>query len=420
MWTPKRKRSIAGGNAPALYINPKFKSLRTSLARYFIVTGGRASGKSFSIAVNLLLMSYEAGQVILFTRYTMTSAHISIIPEFLGKIEMLGLESDFEVTATSIVNIKTGSRILFKGLKSGSGNQTANLKSIADVTTFVLDEAEELHDAEMFDKIDESVRSVLTANRVILIMNPTTKTHWIYERFFLENGVSGGYNGTKSDVTYIHTTYLDNIDNVSQSFIDKAEKLKIRRPEQYQSRFLGGWLNKAEGSIFNNWTTGEFKKLDAHGFGQDYGFSKDATTLVETSIDFDKEIIYVKQCFYKHGLKTNEIYELNKEYAGDDLIIADLAEGRLIEELEDLGNNIERCTKGAGSIVFGIKLIQDFDVVVDPDSKELIEELQNYQWLGKKDGIPADNWNHIIDGWRYIVTHLNNDRGSDEVNIHFL
>lgn len=395
-------------------INKKYNSIRKSLSRYFIVTGGRASGKSFAICLNLLLLTYEKGHVILFTRYTMTSAEISIIPEFLSKVEMMGLSNDFHITKNSIINKVTGSKILFRGIKASSGLQTANLKSIEGVTTWVLDEAEELHDKEVFDTIDESVRTLGNTNRVIFILNPTTKAHWIYKHFFIENGVNGGWNGTKGDVTYIHTTYLDNKDNLAKSWLDKASKLKERRPKEYENRFLGGWLDKAKGAIFTNWKLGEFKKLDAYGLGQDYGFSKDASTLVETSIDFDKEIIYVRQCFYKHHLKTNDIYKLNKEFAKDNIIIADLAEGRLIEELSELGNNIERCKKGQGSVAYGIKLIQGFDVIVDPNSKELIEELQNYQWLAKKDGVPMDDWNHLLDAWRYIVTYLNNDRDSGE------
>ena len=391
-------------------IHSKYQTLRTSKNRYTIVTGGRASGKSYAICLNLLLLTYEKGHTILFTRYTMTSARISIIPEFTTKIELLSLSKDFHITDTEIVNKITGSKILFRGLKASSGLQTANLKSIEGVTTWVLDEAEELHDQEVFNTIDESVRTLANQNRVILIMNPTTRSHWIYKYFFENNQVNDGSNVEKDGVTYIHTTYIDNIKNLAQSWIDKANKLKERRPEEYKNRYLGAWLNKAKGVIFNNWTLGEFVKTDAHAFGQDYGFSKDATTLVEVSMDFDKEIMYVKQHMYKHGLKTKDIYQLNKEAAGDNIIIADLAEGRLIEELEELGNNIERCTKGAGSIVYGINLIKGFDVIVDPNSIELIEELNNYAWLGKKDGIPMDDFNHIIDAWRYAATYLNNDR----------
>ena len=107
--------------------------------RYSIVTGGRGSGKSYGLTMYLLLLSMESNHVILFTRYTMTSAQISIIPEFLEKIELLGLGM-FHVTKTEIINKQSGSKILFRGIRTSSGDQTANLKSIQGVTTFVLEE----------------------------------------------------------------------------------------------------------------------------------------------------------------------------------------------------------------------------------------------------------------------------------------
>ena len=54
--------------------------------RYFVVTGGRGSGKSYSVNSLLVAFTYERGHTILFTRYTMASAHISIIPEFIEKL----------------------------------------------------------------------------------------------------------------------------------------------------------------------------------------------------------------------------------------------------------------------------------------------------------------------------------------------
>jgi phage terminase large subunit len=391
-------------------IHSKYQSLRQSSSRYHIITGGRASGKSYAICLNLLLLTYEKGHTILFTRYTMTSARISIIPEFKSKVDMLELNNDFHITDSEIVNKITGSKILFRGIKASSGLQTANLKSIEGVTTWVLDEAEELHDQDIFDVIDESVRTLTNQNRVILIMNPTTRSHWIYKHFFIGQGVNGGECTQVGDTNFIHTTYLDNQENLAESWLKKANLLKERRPEEYKNRFLGAWLNKAKGVVFTNWELGSFKRLSAHAFGQDYGFSKDATTLVEVSIDFDNMKMYLKQHMYAHGLKTDAIYKLNKQAAGDDIIIADLAEGRLIEELEDKGLNIERCKKGAGSIVYGINLMKQFDLIVDPSSTELIEELNNYAWLGKKDGVPMDDYNHILDAARYAATYLNNDR----------
>jgi tRNA(Met) C34 N-acetyltransferase TmcA len=46
--------------------------------RYFVVTGGRGSGKSFEVGRFTSLLSFEVGHRILFTRQTMTSAHLSM------------------------------------------------------------------------------------------------------------------------------------------------------------------------------------------------------------------------------------------------------------------------------------------------------------------------------------------------------
>ena len=102
-------------------LNKKYIPLFVSDSRYFVITGGRGSGKSFALNSFLLLLTYEVGHVILFTRYTLVSAHISIIPEFVEKIEMAGLEQDFTITKDEIVNNRTKSKILFKGIKQLNG-----------------------------------------------------------------------------------------------------------------------------------------------------------------------------------------------------------------------------------------------------------------------------------------------------------
>ena len=134
-----------------IIISKKYIPLFESESRYFVITGGRGSGKSFALNSFLLLLTYEVGHTILFTRYTLTSAHISIIPEFVEKIEMADLHNDFSITKDEIINLRTGSKILFKGIKTSSGTQTANLKSLQGVTTWVLDEAEELVEEDYRD-----------------------------------------------------------------------------------------------------------------------------------------------------------------------------------------------------------------------------------------------------------------------------
>jgi len=384
-------------------VHKKYRTILEKDSRYFIVSGGRGSGKSFSINALLALLTYEAGHTILFTRYTLSSAYISIIPEFIEKLELFGCLGDFHITKDEILNKRSGSKIIFRGIKTSSGDQTANLKSLTGITTWVVDEAEELTDEQKFDTIDLSVRQQGKANRVILILNPTTKEHFIYSRFFEDRGVNEGVNTTKENTTYIHTTYLDNKENLSESYLEQIEQMKIRRPEKYKQQILGSWLNKAEGVIFNNWNVGEFKHIGTSVWGQDYGFASDENTLVETNIDTSNKIIYLKECFYLKALTTSQIAELNSRHAKGGLIIGDSAEPRLLHELKAKGCNVRASIKGQGSITYGISLLQDYDIVVSPDSINLIKELNNYRWLEKKSKTPIDAWNHIIDAVRYAV-----------------
>lgn len=383
-------------------LNDKYQALGND-TRYFVVTGGRGSGKSFAVNTFLAFLTMEKGHKILFTRYTMVSAATSIIPEFLEKIEMFGIAQYFRITKDEILNTATGSSIIFKGIRTSSGNQTAALKSLQGITTFVLDEAEELIDEDTFDKIDQSVRSKSSQNRVILILNPTTKEHWIYQRFFAAKMVNSGVNSWKDNVTYVHTTFKDNLDNLSDSFLTQIDEIRNRRPDRYNHQILGGWLDKAEGTVFANWKIGPFNDYHPIIFGQDFGFSVDPTTLIKCSVDSSGKRLWVKECFVKAGLSTKEIAERNIRYAGEELILADNSEPRLLAEMRDTyGCNIKPTLKRSGSILSGIALLQDYDIIVDPKSENIVKELNNYVWHSKNQK-PVDKWNHCLDAIRYAV-----------------
>jgi phage terminase large subunit len=379
-----------------------------SKSRYFVVTGGRGSGKSFEVGRFITLLSFEQGHKILFTRQTMTSAHLSIIPEFKEKIELLKLEDLFSISKSEIKNKNSNSEIFFKGLKTSSGDQTANLKSLQGVTTWVLDEAEELVDEATFDKINLSIRSNDKQNRIILILNPATKEHWIYRKFFEQEGIKEGFNGTKGNTTYIHTTYEDNIKNLGVSFLQEVEKIKLHNPDKYQHVILGGWLEKAEGVVFTNWEFGTFNPNYLQtSFGMDFGFSIDPDALAEVAIDVKNKLLYVKEHIYQRGLKTHELAKMLLEKTKGGLIIADSAEPRLIDDLRFQKINIQAVKKG--TIESGIVRMQDFKIIVDPNSTNIAKELNNYCYLNKGSKLYVDNWNHIIDAIRYnVIYNLDN------------
>jgi hypothetical protein len=166
----------------------------------------------------------------------------------VDKIDRLGKGDDFAITQKEIVNSKTGSRILFRGIKTSSGNQTAKLKSIQGVTTWVLDEAEELVDRRTFDTIDDSIRSQLQPNRVILSLNPSSVDHFLHELFVASR---------RADTLYLHTTWEDNRENLSDSFLAKIEQTRTDNPARYAHVYGGQWRREVSGLL---WTRAEIER----------------------------------------------------------------------------------------------------------------------------------------------------------------
>lgn len=404
-----------------------------------LITGGRGSGKSFNAATFIERLSFQAGHKILFSRYTMTSASVSVIPEFTEKIELDGFVNKFHVTQTDIVNKFSGSEILFRGIKTSSGNQTANLKSIQGLSVFCGDEMEEWQSEEDFDTLRLSIRQKGIQNWCILIMNPTDDEHFVYKKYIKDTHRIEVIDGidvqisTHPDVLHIHTCYLDNVENLHEQFLSEVNRIKEKaiaqatRPDgtidrailnksKYATKIVGRWTDVAEGVIFTDWEEGDFDDSLPYAYGQDYGFSLDPDTLVKVAVDKRRQRVYVHEEYYdRKQLGTNDLYEMNRSRIRypDDLIVADSAEPRLIADLEDLGLNIEACEKGDGSVKAGILALQDYTIVVTPASINVKQELKNYKWSDKKAGIPVDANNHAIDAIRYVFRKLTEEQGID-------
>lgn len=385
-----------------------------------LVTGGRGSGKSFGTSSFIERLTfdynpdYNGNKVVhnvLYCRYTMTSAHISVIPEFLDKIELDGTQAYFKATKTDVMNLVTGSRIMFRGIKTSSGNQTAKLKSIHGVTVFVCDEAEEWTSEEEYDKIMLSIRQKGLKNLVIIIMNPTDSNHMIYQKYIKDTHRIEYFDGvpvqisTHPNVLHIHTTYLDNLEHLSDEFLKEMEDMKQNNPEKYAHIAMGQWSDVAEGAVFKKWgIVDEFpqwcKKVS---IGLDFGYSHDPTAAVRCGIIDNR--IYLDEIDYRTGLLASDIIKKLRPY--NLKVIADSADPRLIQEIHNGGVKIYPVEKGAGSIIAGIEKMKEYEIYVTKRSYNLQNELRNYIWAKDKDGYyinePEDHDNHALDAARYYI-----------------
>jgi len=283
--------------------------------RYKVILGGRGSAKSFTVSTALIDRTYDDDGTILFTRYTLVNAEVSILPEFVDKIERLGLQADFTKSGNDLVNTKTGGRILFRGIKTSSGINTAALKSIPKLKMWVNDESEELVDEQVFDTIDLSIRYNNVPGEVWLVANPPDIEHFIYRRFFKERGLEDVWNGVKDDVTYIHTTYLTN-PHLPPEYVALAEKCKAVDPEKYDNVWLGHFAMHKEGLIYKGWKEtkeGEWPTALPCWYGCDWGFANDPAAVVRCTFDPDTHTVYVKELLYQTGLLTADIARVIRE-----------------------------------------------------------------------------------------------------------
>ena len=83
----------------------------------------------------------------------------------------------------------------------------------------------------------------------------------------------------------------------------------------------------------------------------------------------------------------------------------DSAEPRLITELKSMDLNIRGAIKKQGSILSGIALMQDYEIIVDKSAHNIIRELNNYTWQ-ERNTKPIDKYNHFLDAMRYGLQYL--------------
>lgn len=232
--------------------NPLFSEIPKHV-RYIILTGGRGSGKSFVAELFTKEQSYKRHSNILYSRYTYSSARRSII-QGLNELILSYRPMDFNIIQTETTNKLTGCKLWYSGLKASEKANKDRLKSIKDVTLWVMEEANELEDETQFNTIDLSIRSQKDHNLVLIIFNPPSVEHWLYKKFFSRKGLEdAGFNGIIGNTLYIHTDFRSN-PNLDEGYINLIREMRARDYELYRHLFLGKFRKNDEHSVFKrNW-----------------------------------------------------------------------------------------------------------------------------------------------------------------------
>lgn len=374
---------------------------------YWVISGGRASGKSTNIAayfiLNLIGNDYFRGVI---ARYTAKALTNSIYRDILDLIEAWGLVGLISIKGDEVKNKLNGNMILTHSMKLSEGTMTAKGKGLARVTHLLVDEATELPSEEEYLKLVDSFRHKGTKRKIFLLFNPTSKNHWIFRRFYLPDETPNPkwFNNHG----FLHTTYHDNAGNLDQAKVQEWEQSKSIDPEYYNHHILGRWRDVGEGQIFKTWKWGEIEP-DPEAeivYGLDFGFASDPTAIVK--IWKKGKTLWVQELLYAQGLTNDDLSERMTALGipRPASIYADSADPRSIETLKRLGwKNLYPSVKGPDSIRSGIERVNSYNVFADFSSVNLIEEYHNYSYRLGTDK-PIDQYNHLMDALRYGVSSL--------------
>jgi len=235
---------------------------------------------------------------------------------------------------------------------------------------------------EIYDQL-----AVRTKGTIFLDFNPS-------RRFWYHDEIQG-----KEPHRLIKSTYLDN-EHLTKQQVRRIEAKKVN--EAWWRVYGLGELGRLEGAIYKNWSIGEFNTSLPYGFGLDFGVT-DPDALVRVAIDKKRKKIYLKEELYQGNLGTNKLITIIKAIVLNKLVIADSASPRSILDLRAAKVNCLGAMKGPNSVLQGIKLIMDYELIIDSCSLNLIQELETYEWADKSGEVPIDEYNHLCDAFRYYV-----------------
>jgi phage terminase large subunit len=259
-----------------------------------------------------------------------------------------------------------------------------------------------------------------TREKTFIDFNPSVE-FWAHKKFKKEtiasltgeNKYAKEYSETdKTWMVFVKSNYKDN-HMLSENVINKIESFQYTDPTYWRVYGLGE-LGISDRLVYPLWhICDQMPEIcDRQGYGLDFGYTNDPTSLVHVMIVgqnlFIDEIIYETDCRIEKLSTLMEMFGLERRV---DDIVGDTSGGTL-EELKQMGWLITPAFKPAGSILRGIEKIKSFKVHITRRSKNLQSELRLYEWKKGLDGKPDNSINpkggndHALDATRYIVDKL--------------
>lgn len=378
--------------APLFELKPAYQ--------HYGLVGGRGGSKSHGAGTAAVFLANAQKENIVYGRQFHASFKKSVKALLVGKIDQLHLNSNFTILDDEIRNVNTGSIFSFIGLDRSPNS----VRSFEGATLTILEEAQDIKQ----DSIDVLIPTVFRT--------PNSRAWWIWNPDKPDTPVDSMLRGPSPPpgTLLIPISWRDNPYFRELGMDVIARHLKNINPVKYKHIWEGEYYDGGESRIFSNV---EIKDIEVPEtirpqYGLDFGMQNDPNAFVKLYVNEKEKWIYIAREWFG-GCATEELAEGIGSEDGipeckQGTIVADSAWPGSIATLNKSGFKVVPAKKGAGSVLDGIKWLQDFQIYISPYCPRMREEANMYSWqldrhTKKILKIPEDVYNHGWDAVRYAT-----------------
>lgn len=380
---------------PAILDVPdKLVSVITSLDdyRYFLVEGGRGSGKSHTIARLILYLCDRYRLRVFCGREIQSSIEESVYTLLCDLIRKYNLT--YDISVTRIDHRTSGSTIRFHGFREQG---SINIKGLEGVSVLWVDEAQAITKTTL-DVIIPTIR------------REKAKIFWTMNRYLDDDPVYAAFAG-RDDCLAVHINYDDN-KHCPSALKEEARRCKEVNADDYKHIWLGEPLSQANNAAFRNVAAivrdyvnpVEPSPEYTYVLGVDLARSVDYTVLTVINATL-KRVDYVERMANENrtswSYQKEKILAVSKKY-GEALTIVDSTGvgDPVVEDLMRMGCNVYHAETTGGVEKPGYKfsatskenLVEKLKVAIElklftiPRIPWLIRELERFECISLPSG----------------------------------
>ena len=366
--------------------------------RHLMIQGSAGSGKTIYASTKVILyaLKYPNARVGVF-RQTLPSLRETAWREIDELLDKYGIDYK-ENKSNGIITLSNGSTISFTPLDDEKKIRSLNLDYV------YVEQAEEITE-EAYIELDLRIRNEVSKKhygQMLLVVQPSSKTHWLYRLFYQ-------YKVNDPDYKKIHFSYLDN------PFLPEEQKkvyegLKETNYEKYLTHTKGLWITNSKQIFVKNWSVGFDRTFfDFYVGGIDWGYNSPACFLLCGV--YDEEFYVLGEVYRAEMLNDEFLSRISDLLTGFDLTFSDLdtvycdsADPEKIRYFFEAGLNTYPSVK---DVKAKIETAQSTTIHIAEGCDNLIREMPMYEWKKDRNGELLDEPrkvdDHSVDALCYAI-----------------